>query len=176
MDLFQLREQFSENGILMCFNGPFSHSLIEEIGIAIRNHLADENIAPMAVMDVFSVYIEMTQNARNYLLLKNIAVMDAGSATIIIAKRGETYIISSGNVILKNDMKALQDRIDHINTLAPDELKKMIRQQLRRETPTGAVGAGIGLMEMAKRSSGRLEYRMRDIGEPYAFFTLTVQI
>jgi hypothetical protein len=159
MDLFQLREQFSRDGILMCFNGPFSHSIIEEIGIAIRNHLAAENIARMAVQDVFAIYIEMTQNARNYLTRKN-----------------NSYAVTSGNVVLKEDIEQLRSRIDHINALEPDELKKLIRQQLRAEVPAGATGAGIGLMEMAKRASNRLEYSVRDIDGGHSFFTLTAQI
>lgn len=176
MDLFQLREQFSQDGILMCFNGPFSHSIIEEIGVAIRNHLAADNISRMSVQDVFAVYIEMAQNARNYLSLKNIPAVDAGSATIVIAKRGEAYIVTSGNVILKNDVHDLKNRIDHINSLNPDELKKLIRQQLRCEVPPGATGAGIGLMEMVKRADDRLDYNIRDVNGQYSFFTLTVQL
>ncbi|MBJ6726444.1 SiaB family protein kinase [Geomesophilobacter sediminis] len=176
MDLFRLREQFSQEGILMCFNGPFSHSIIEEIGTAIRNHLAGENISRMAVQDVFSAYIEMTQNARNYLALRGVPVADAGSATIVIAKRGDSYAISSGNVILKEDREPLKGRIDRINALSPEELKKEIRQQLRRELPEGSVGAGIGLMEMAKRATQGLAYSFRDVDDRYSFFTLTVQI
>ncbi len=176
MDLFQLREQFSKEGIMMCFNGPFSHSIIEEIGIAIRNHLGAENIAPMAVLDVFAVYIEMTQNARNYLAAHNIPAVDAGSATIVIARSGEVYSVTCGNVILMTCVAELRNRIDHINSLKPDELKKLIRQQLRCDIPPGATGAGTGLMEMAKRSSGRLEYTIRDVNGQYAFFTLTVQL
>ncbi|BEH10464.1 MULTISPECIES: SiaB family protein kinase [Geobacter] len=176
MDLFQLREQFSRDGILMCFNGPFSHSIIEEIGIAIRNHLAAENIARMAVQDVFAVYIEMTQNARNYLARRDISPAKAGSATIVIARRDEFYSVTSGNVILNDDVELLRTRIDHIKAQAPDELKKLIRQQLRAEVQPGAMGAGIGLMEMAKRASGRLEYSVRPVDDRHSFFTLTAHI
>ena len=72
MDLYNLREQFDASGMMMCFNGPFSHSIIEEIGTALRNHLAAENIARAAVLDVFAVYIELAQNVRNYLTLRGL--------------------------------------------------------------------------------------------------------
>lgn len=176
MDLFQLREQFSKEGIMMCFNGPFSHSIIEEIGTAIRNHLAAENISPMATQDVFATYIEMTQNASKYLTLRDISVNDAGSATIVIAKQKEKYIVSSGNVIRREDSRELSHRIDHINALDPEALKKSIRQQLRRELPVERQGAGIGLMEIAKRSSAKLEYTFKAINGEFDFFTLTAMI
>ena len=176
MDLFQLREQFSKKGIMMCFNGPFSHSIIEEMGTAIKNHLATENIARVAVQDVFAVYIEMTQNARNYLARREIPTGDTGSATIMIAKKDDAYVVTSGNVILREDMGELTAHIDAINALDPDGLKKEIRRQLRNELPPGAVGAGIGLMEMAKRSSAGLAYSVRGIDERFVFFTLKVQV
>lgn len=176
MDLYSLREQFSHDGILMCFNGPFSHSIIEEIGIAIRNHLAVENLSRMAVQDVFAVYIEMTQNARNYLASRSDSSLDAGSATIVIFRQGETYAVSSGNMILREDGPALRERIERINALPPDRLKVEIRQQLRREIPPGATGAGVGLMEMARRTSRRLEYSFRDMDDAHAFFTLTAYL
>ena len=176
MDLFRLREQFSKDGIMMCFNGPLSHSIIEEIGNAIKNHLTAENLARMAVQDVFAVYIEMTQNARTYLATREIPLGDASAATIVIARQGESYAVTSGNVILKEDGESLRSRIDRINGLDRDELKKLIRDQLRRERPPGATGAGIGLMEMAKRTVAGLEYSIREIDGNYAFFTLTVQI
>jgi Family of unknown function (DUF6272) len=176
MDLFKLREEFSQEGIMMCFNGPFSHSIIEEIGTAIRNHLAAENIARMAVQDVFAVYIEMTQNVRNYLVSRDIHTGDAGSATIIIAKQGESYAVTSGNLIRTGDIADLSARIDRINGLDRDGLKKEIRQQLHSEVPPGALGAGIGLMEIAKRTVAKLEYSIRNIDGRYAFFTLTVLV
>jgi hypothetical protein len=169
MDLFQLREQFSREGIMLCFNGPFSHSIIEEIGTAIRNHLSAEKMAPMSVQDVFAVYIEMAQNARNYLTTHELPPCHAAAATIVIARRNGCYVVTAGNVILTEDMRELCNRIDRINTLPDPELKRHIRQQLRSELPPGASGAGVGLMEIARRSSERLAYNIREIDERYGF-------
>jgi hypothetical protein len=176
MDLFQLREQFSREGIMICFNGPLSHSIIEEMGTAIKNYLEADAIARMAVQDVFAAYIEMAQNVRNYQMLKKLPPGDIGSATILIAKTEDTYAVTSGNVILNADVEALVSRIELINSLQSDALKKMIRQQLHSETTSCSIGAGIGMMEMAKRSNRNLEYSIRNISEEYSFYTLKVYI
>lgn len=176
MDLFQLREEFSKKGIMMCFNGPFSHSIIEEIGIAVKNYLAAEKSSKAAVQDVFSTYVEMTQNARNYLVLKGMSTGDAGAATIVIAKQEEKYILTAGNTVRKEDVEALKTRIDRINALGADELKTLIRQQLRTEAPPGALGAGIGLMEIARRAASRLDYSFHDVDGENTFFTLSVAV
>ena len=68
LDLLAMRESYTQQRIMLCFNGPISRSLIEEIGNALRNYLAAEQAQPSAAMDVFAVYIEMTQNIRHYAL------------------------------------------------------------------------------------------------------------
>lgn len=176
MDLFRLREEFTRSGIMMCFNGPFSHSIIEEIGTAMRNHLAAENIAKASILDVFAVYIELAQNVKNYISLRQLPQAEAGSAIITIARADDSYAVTSGNVILTEDALPLTQRIDGINALAPDELKRRYREQMRRTVEPSALGAGLGLLEIAKRSSSPLEYSLQEIGTAHRFFSLTAFI
>lgn len=176
MDLYELRNEFDKSGIMMCFNGPFSHSIIEETGKAMRNHLEAENIAQVAVLDVFAVYIELAQNVRNYLTLRDITASDAMSSIIAIARKDDGYAVSSGNVVLIADGETLCKRIDEVNGMNPEELKRQYRTLLRQETAPGALGAGLGFLEIAKRSSKKMACSIRNIDETYGFFTLTAFI
>ena len=83
-DLLAMREHYNRQRIMLCFNGPISRSLIEEIGNALRNYLAAEQAQPSAAMDVFAVYIEMTQNIRHYATRMNYPEQDA-AATVSIS-------------------------------------------------------------------------------------------
>ncbi|WZB74447.1 DUF6272 family protein [Achromobacter insuavis] len=84
-DLYALGERFDQNRTLLCFNGPISRSLIEEIGNALKNYLNAEHARPAEAMDVFSVYIEMIQNIRQYAAQNGDT--DA-AATVVIGRRG----------------------------------------------------------------------------------------
>lgn len=55
LDLLAMRESYTRQRILLCFNGPISRSLIEEIGHALRNYLHAEQAKPSEAMDVFAV-------------------------------------------------------------------------------------------------------------------------
>ena len=66
IDLLAIREIFNRQNIMLCFNGPVTAPLIEEIGTALRKHMEGLEESPSAVSDVFSVYIEMAQNIRRY--------------------------------------------------------------------------------------------------------------
>jgi hypothetical protein len=176
MDLYDLRNEFDKSGIMMCFNGPFSHSIIEETGKAMRNHLVAENIAQAAVLDVFAVYIELAQNVRNYLSVRSISPLEAMSSIIAIAKQGEKYAVSSGNMILNSDGDVLLTRINEINSMTPEEQKRRYREVLRRDTVPGALGAGLGFLEIAKRTSEKMVCSIRTVDDTYSFFTLTALI
>ena len=86
IDMFAMRECYNQQQImLLCFNGPISRSLIEEIGNALRNYMTEEQAHPSSAMDVFAVYIEMTQNIRHYTREKNWSDQQAG-ATVVVSR------------------------------------------------------------------------------------------
>ncbi len=176
MDLYNLRQQFDESGMMMCFNGPFSHSIIEEIGTALRNYLAAENIAKAAVLDVFAVYIELAQNVRNYIAVREINQGEAAASIITIARWNEGYAISSGNMVLHEDAAPLCNRIKEISAMTPEELKRSYKEQMRRDVSPGALGAGLGLLEIARHSSAPMVCSVRDVDATYSFFSLTAFI
>ena len=175
-ELLVLREEITRKGIMICFNGPFSHSIIEEIGTAIRKHLESEDIQKSAVHDVFAVYVEQTQNVRNYMVRKNFPKKELHSSIVVIAKKEGRYIISSGNIVEKGDAADLRQRLELVNSLDKDGLKKLYRERLRQEIPPGGTGAGVGLIDMARRSSEQLSYSLDSVDDDYDFFSLSVVV
>nr|WP_320115866.1 SiaB family protein kinase [uncultured Desulfuromonas sp.] len=176
MDLYELRDEFDKSGILICFNGPFHHSIMQEIGTAMRNHLAEENIAQEALMDVFAVYIEMAQNVSNYITFRQIARPEAASSIITISRSGEGYQVSSGNIVLNEDVETLCRRVDEVNAMTRSEIRSAYKKQMRRDVPPDALGAGLGLLEIAKRSSEKMTYAVKILDAGSTFFSLTANI
>lgn len=176
MDLFKIREEFTKAGIMICFNGPFSHSIIEEVGVAVRNYLSADNPSKAVVMDVFAVYIELAQNVKNYFTARSLPVEVANSSVIVIAKQDGQYTITSGNNVRKTDLPELCRSIDRINSRDAAQLKKLYREQLRKPVEPAALGAGLGLLEVARRSSGKITYVVSDIDDTFAFLSLTATV
>jgi hypothetical protein len=174
--IMALRESFSSDGILICFTGPFTHSLIEEIGIAMKRYLEDEQGESGPIQDVFALYIEQTQNVRNYIERSGIEGNGRNSAIVVIRHTSSAYVVSSGNIIRNRDIEELEAHLSEINAQDKDGLKRMYKERLRRERQPGAVGAGIGLIDMARRSQGKLEYSFNRQDAEFSFFTLEVAI
>ncbi|KAF7600124.1 MAG: hypothetical protein CGU28_02335 [Candidatus Dactylopiibacterium carminicum] len=177
IDLFGLRELFNRCRILLCFNGPISRSLIEEIGNALRNYLQADQAHPSSAMDVFSVYIELTQNIRHYSTSRNYDEL-AGSATVVVARdeRG-FYVVQAGNLVEQEDGELLLAKVGELARLDKTQLKAAYKEQLRKPRSSDAVsGAGLGLIDVARKSAEPLVANLSPASDGRAFFSLRAVI
>jgi hypothetical protein len=171
--LAALREFFSSERILICFNGPISRVLISEIGVALKEHIEATRDSLSAAMDVFSVYIEMSQNIRHYSAAHGYLEPDA-TATVVIAESQEgRYVVSAGNVVELADGEVLLERVRQLASLDKADLKRLYKQQLRQPREPGAAsGAGLGLIDVARKASEPLHGSLDHVRAGKAFFTL----
>jgi hypothetical protein len=177
-DLLDLRNIFEDQSVMICFNGPFSHSVIEQLGEAVRNYLQSAEAPKNRIADVFSVFVEQAQNLKNYTArsrLGDSADSSARTGTLAIAREGEHYIVSSGNLIRAEDAQVIREHIDPLLEADKDTLKKMYKRQLRQPVAEGE-GAGLGFIHMARKAAEPLRYSIRDSKNGTAFFNITVVI
>jgi Family of unknown function (DUF6272) len=179
LNLYSLNERFNQDGILICFTGPFSHSIIEELGNAVKKYLESEQVSRAAMMDVFSIFIELTQNIRNYAAVKEMQgnrSRDFGSGIIVIGKTDDEYIVSSGNFVEAGDLDPLVKKLDSLSGMTREQLKAVWKSSIRQETPPGALGAGLGFIDMSRKSSKPLEYSINLLDGHHAFFSIKATI
>ncbi|MDM7952851.1 MAG: biofilm regulation protein kinase SiaB [Cyanobium sp. CZS 25K] len=172
--LISLREFFSEYQILICFNGPISTTLIGEIGSAIKEHIESNHTPELEVMDVFSVYIEMSQNIRNYAISHGFSDAESSATVVIAAADAGHYAVCAGNLVEMEDGKVLLKRIRELADCDKAALKLLYKQQLRQpHSQAPGQGAGLGLIEIARRSTQPMEASLDPL-EPggRAFFSL----
>lgn len=176
LDLFSLQQSYNAQRIMLCFNGPLTRSLIEEIGNALRNYMQGEATTPSSAMDVFGAYIEMTQNIRRYAAAKGWSDLEA-VATVVVARDDQgRYVVSAGNVVEAGDGQALASRIALLAGMDKARLKSAYKEQLRSPRTGAAGGAGLGLIDIARKASAPLACSLQDLGAGRAFFSLRVVI
>lgn len=175
IDLFTLQQTYNQQRIMLCFNGPLTRSLIEEIGTALRNYMQRENANASSSMDVFGAYIEMTQNIRHYAASKGWHDSEA-SATVVIARDEQgRYVVSAGNVVDAADGRELAARIEGLGAMDKAALKAQYKEQLRKpRNDDASSGAGLGLIDMARKAAEPMACSLRTLDDGRAFFSLRV--
>lgn len=179
LNLLDLQKLLQNFGVLISFSGRFTQAIIEELGDAVKKNLETEATSQNDTYNVFSVFIEQTQNIKNYGAQKSGSPMGdriASSGIVAIGKSEAGYFVSSGNLVENQDIALLTPRLDEIATLDKAGLKKLYKEQMKKDVPPGSTGAGLGFIDMARRASRPLNYSMVRLDEHVTFFTLKVYV
>jgi hypothetical protein len=70
----------------------------------------------------------------------------------------------------------LSEKIQQINALNEDEIKNRYNEQIRKPLDESKKGAGLGLLEIARKSIGKIDFEIENFDEKFAFLVLSVKI
>jgi hypothetical protein len=174
-DLLKYYNDMNQSRILMTFKGAISQELLVELGALVRNQLQHDD----KIQRIFAVFVEMAQNILHYSAekdwLQHIG-KEVGVGIIVISEQEEMYSISSGNAVAKADAERLQMHCQQLNMLSKEELKKLYQERRKQAPPEGSRGAGLGLIDMARKSDKPFEFSLQPLTNDLLFFTLNVSI
>jgi len=173
IDLLSIRRDFDAKGILLCFNGPISSALIQELGHALKNYLQADQMPRSRSLDVFGVYIELTQNIRHYAQARGYSDL-LGSATVVAGRYSEDrYWILAGNIVERTDGMVLQERVQALASMDKAALRAEYKRRLREPRSEDAVtGAGLGLVDIARRVVAPISCDLTETPDGRSFFSL----
>ena len=86
------------------------------------------------------------------------------------------FYIASGNLVDQSRILMLREKIENINKQSKEELKQLYMRVLGTDEFTMKGGAGLGLIEMARKSGRKLEAEFENISDEMAYFYLQIII
>lgn len=172
VNCYEWYQTLDEEDLILSFQGDFSHELVKAILILTEN--GDHNTGRISSR-VFGVIVECLQN-----IYKHGAEKPEGSklrpGIILIGKTGTHYFIHSGNMVLNSEKDNLSSRLDELNTMDEEALRKNQQEILRTTTLTEEGNAGIGLIYMKRKCEGKINYQFKPYNDRISFFSLYVKI
>lgn len=96
--------------------------------------------------------------------------------TTVLLRDTDSYQLILGNYINCSERNALKERIDIINSHDIKELRKKYIEKLSDNERTKEGGSGLGLMDMARKTSEPLSYEFTDVNSDVCYFKLIVKI
>jgi hypothetical protein len=173
--LLEVQSLLSKHGILISFSGKLTQGLIEEYGEAVKTYLELEDRPQNVIFHVFSIFIEQTQNIKNYCnSMKHSALYEqiSQSSIVTIGKTENGSYTFCGNLVAKEHIDPLVARIEQLSAMDKTGLKKLYKEILKMDLPPDAQSAGLGLVDMARKATRPLEYTVTPVNEQLSFFTL----
>jgi len=183
-NFLELKKHLDINNILLTFAGPFSQEIIEYLGEALKSHMEAERNNKNSSYNVFSVFVEQSQNIKNYVNSNEFKEMNEvfiNSSILTISRKDSSYVVCSANLVDIETSSLLAARIDKLNGMNKEELKAAYKEQIKRSRNIdmeGVNGAGLGLIEISRKASKPIEYEFLtyDNNRHYLYFVMQVTV
>jgi len=176
MNISKIRTIMAEEGVVFSFSGMISQSLTAFMLETAKTQLEDSGEDSKMIRSMFHIAIEQLQNIMSYSKERDIndenKYTSPGVLVIGFSEKYNKYYVTSSNQIFEEDKEKLMNKIDEINSMEKDALRKFLREKLRSAEDKHDRGAGVGFIEMAKRSSEKLKYNFENIDGKYYFHIL----
>ena len=163
--LFQYLENYQ---LSYTYNGEFTENLTEQILGLVENSMNVESESSKTKKKVYFIMVESLQNITRH--QSNTTEDYLLNGFFSIHKSANGYFITSGNIVSTKNIDELKAKLDKLNSLNTDELKSYYQELLTLGGFSEKGGAGLGLIEMLRKSGNKLQYDFIDINTQYSYF------
>lgn len=168
--------QSIEGDTILFFNGVMSQDSIVGMGEVLRNEL--HQYYPLNVVNkIFAIYVEMTQNVLHYSHQKmDTNGKSTGKGSVLVFSVEDGYKLVTVNLVSENQKNHLLKKHEMVNNLSPEELKEFYLRRRRKVVDAESKGAGLGFIDIARRSSNPLEFVFQPAHDDLYYFYFSSKV
>ena len=176
MNTYEKFRKMMDNHIMLSFKGEITSDIITMVLQIMETRLDSVSEKGSVKKKIFNVLVECMQNLYHHSEAEEPGNISTRRAMLELFYDDDFYYILTGNYIRNEAIAPLQDRIDRVNSLSKEELRKYYRQILDNNIISDKGGADLGMIDMARKSGQKLYYKFHDVNDVLSFFELKVKI
>ncbi len=170
-----LYDELRTNGISLVYLGEFNHQITKMFTSMADNEMDRQEEEKSVRRKVYHSMVETLQNMNKH--SDEIEEhYNIGKGFFMIGKKDDIYYIITSNKVAKEKVPILTSAIEEVNTATMAELKAMYKKQLREGKLSTKGGAGLGLIDIARKTGQKLAYEFIPLDPDSYFFILKVEI
>jgi coenzyme F420-reducing hydrogenase delta subunit len=170
--IFDLHKTMLDNHLILVYEGEFTQEITKSVLAMAERNMDSSGEESSVKRKVFNVMVECLQNIAKHAD----AVANKHSAVFMVGKQENEYIVISGNSIMNENIAELKAKLDKINGLDKDGLKELYKDIIKNTAISDKGGAGLGFVDMARKSGKKLDYNFVELGDDSSFFCLKSSI
>ncbi|MCS6823695.1 MAG: SiaB family protein kinase [Cytophagaceae bacterium] len=172
--IYEIQKIMSSKNLMLVYEGEFTQEITKSVLSMAERNLETKGEEMTIKRKVFNVMVECLQN-----ICKHADSHDnehEKEAVFMIGKEDNNYIITSGNFISNDNVESLKEKLDHINSLDKEGLKNLYKELIKNNELSDRGGAGLGFVDIARKSGSKLEYDFERINDNISFFSFKTSI
>jgi hypothetical protein len=174
--IYELHKTMLARNLILVYEGEFTQEITKSVLAMAERNMDSMGEESGIKRKVFNVMVECLQNIVKHSEDLNRVMEQKSTAIFMIGKQDSAYIITSGNPIKNEDVDHLRNKLDQINSLDKEGLKQLYKDIIKSTSLSDKGGAGLGFVDMARKSGSPLEYDFEKLDNQYSFFSLRTKI
>ncbi len=175
--VYEFYKSMKEHEITLVYEGEITHQITKAFTSLTESNMAKEEESNSVQKKVFHVMVECLQNiskhaddfgSNDYLF--------SGRGIFMVAKGKDEYTVTTGNAIENDKMVDLRNLLEQVNNLDKEELTELYKKQIKEGRLSDKGGAGLGFIDIKRKTGKNLEYHFLPINDDASFFLLTSTI
>ena len=170
MDLTRkIRDKMMKDRLMFVYRGVVTDENSMSLLTLLEKEMENSEFGFIGKKRLFMFVLESLQNVSRH----SDQNLHADMSLVVYSKTDNGYTVATGNVLPLTSITDLKSKLDEINHLHPDEIRKAYIKMLNTTEFNHKGGAGLGLIEMAKKTGNKLDYDFVPFNDEYAYFVLS---
>ncbi len=175
--IYDMHHMMLKNNIILVYEGEFTQEITKSVLAMAERNMDSVGEESGIKRKVFNVMVECLQNIVKHGDDPIDGETKTNAAVFMIGKQKESYVITSGNPVKDEHVADLKNKLDQINSLDKDGLKALYKEIIKGGTGLSEKGgAGLGFVDMARKSGQKLEYGFEPLEKGQSFFSLKTTV
>jgi hypothetical protein len=170
MDLIRrIRDKMMNERLMFVYRGVVTNENSVPLLMLLEKEMENSEFGFVGRKRLFMFVLESLQNVSRH----SNRSQHANMSLVVYSKTDTGYTVTTGNVLPSAGINDLKIRLDEINNLKTKEIRNVYRQMLSAAEFSNKGGAGLGLIEMAKKTGNKLDYDFVTLDNEYSYFILS---
>jgi len=174
--VYKFHESMVNNQITLVYEGEINQEITNVFSEMAEAGLG-EDTHETTRKRVYHVMVECLQNICKHADDKEYNEdIGRGKGILMVGNGPDHYSITTGNTISNKNIAGLSKMLDGINALSPDEIKQKYKEMIREARLSDKGGAGLGFIDMVKRTGNPIEYLVHPINDEKSFLVIVSRV
>ncbi|MCD4792732.1 MAG: SiaB family protein kinase [Bacteroidales bacterium] len=171
--IFEFYKLLEKDKISFSYRGRFSNNVLTMATELLKENLDEEHGRLRNKLSF--LMIESFQNISRYADKEN-SELDETSEFFMTRNVGDTFYIISANLIDNDKIPVVKEKLEKVNTLDKKELNLLYREVLTNKQINEKGGAGLGFIEMVRKTKGKLPFDFVKIDDKQSMFFMQIEL
>ena len=174
LDFYKYMREYE---ISLVYEGEITQAIIKAFLSLTETKMMQQEEPGAVQRKVFHVMVECLQNVSKYsdsTIEQN--YLYAGMGVFVVTRSTTEYRITTGNAMETKKISDLKATLAKINEMDKDQLNEAYKRQIKDGALHDKGGAGLGFIDIRRKTGTNLSYEFMEIDEEMSFFILSSSV